>query len=86
MAVVGHQKHVQPKWAVVHSLSPYLERAWLESVLASHAGSIPVLQWLQLSQEHEAEPSAYKVRESPGWLSGSPVKALNLSPALHSSF
>lgn len=41
------------------------------------------------SQEHEAEPSAYKVRESSGWLSGMPVKALNcqnLSPALHSSF
>lgn len=42
---------------------------WLECILASHAGSVPVLQQLQPSQEHEAEPSAYKVRESPGWLS-----------------
>lgn len=62
---------------------------WLGCILASHTGSVPVLQWLQHSQEHEAEPSAYKVRDSPGWLGGSPVKALNLqnlSPALHSSF
>ena len=63
--------------------------AWLGHILASHAGSVPVLQWLQPSQEHKAEPSAYKVREGPGWLGCSSAKALNLqnlSPALHSSF
>lgn len=62
---------------------------WLGHILASYAGSVPVLQWHQPSQEYKAEPSACKVRESPGWLGGSPVKVLNLqnlSPALHSSF
>lgn len=62
---------------------------WLGRILASHPGSIPVLQQHQPSQEQEAELSAYKVRKSSGWLGGSPMKALslqNLSPALHSSF
>lgn len=62
---------------------------WLGCILASHPGSIPVLQQLQPSQEQEAELSAYKVRKSPGWLGGLPMKALSLqnpSPALHSSF
>lgn len=83
---LGQQKHVQPKWAVVPSLSPRLE---LGCILASHPGSIPVLQQLQPSQEQEAELSAYKVRKSPGWLGGLPMKALSLqnpSAALHSSF
>lgn len=41
----------------------------------------------QLAQEHEAEPSAYKVWESLSWLRDVPVKAFNLqnlSPSMHS--
>lgn len=66
---------------------PSPSRGWLGHILASHASSIPVKQRCQLAQEHEAEPSAYKVWESPSWLRGLPVKAFNLqnlSPTMHS--